>query len=98
MSKKPWLTDPRVIKEPPLTVVVAIKAMFQGTANEDQQKRFCEFLITQVCGYHECHAYFDGSGKSDFAMGRARVAQYLMTYATVPIEKFKDGQAPEHVT
>ncbi len=100
MSNKPALTDPRYIKAPPLPAVVAIKAIATGTATEDQQRRFMEFLITQVCGYHECHAYFGdgGADKSQFAMGRARVAQYLMTYIAADIRKFKDGQPSEQVT
>lgn len=94
------ISDPRVIPDPPLPAIVAIKAIAAGKATEEQQLRFMEFLITKVCGYHECHAYFGdgGADKSQFAMGRARVAQFLMTYIAADIRKFKDGQPSEQVT
>jgi hypothetical protein len=89
-AKKPWLTDPRSITAPPLPVIVAIKAIAAGSATEAQQTRFMEFLITKVCGYHECTEYLGDSHATSFANGRARVAQYLMTYIAADIRKFKD--------
>ncbi len=96
-AKKPWLTDPRAIKAPPLPVIVAIKAVHAGTATEQQQTRFMQFLITSVCGYHECTEFLSDTHATSFMNGRARVAQYLMTYIATPLSKFKDdGQPSEH--
>ncbi len=90
MSKSPVLTDPRYIKPPPLPVIKAIKCVANGTATEAQQTRFMEFLITKICGYHECTEYLGDSHATSFANGRARVAQYLMTYVAADMSKFKD--------
>lgn len=98
--RKTWLTDPRAIKPPTLPDIVAIKSVAQGTATDDQQKRFMAFLINNVCGYHEEVTHFgvDGDRKTDYAAGRRRVATFLKTYIETPIEKFKDGKSSEQVT
>lgn len=97
---KPWLTDPRAIPEPTLPQIVAIKAVAQGSASEDQQKRFMAWLVNDACGYGQCQAHFgeDAALKSYLAMGRRRVAEALKTYIETPIERFKDGKPSEQVT
>jgi hypothetical protein len=98
--KKSWLTDPKALrKEPPLPVVVAIKAISQGTADEEQQRRFLAWLINDACNYGQSLTFFgsDAALKTYFAMGRHRVAEILKTYIETPIEKFK-GSPSEQVT
>lgn len=99
-NQKPWLTDPRAIRPPSLPAIVALKAVAQGTASEDQQRRFIAWLVNDVCGYGQCMAYFgeDSAQKSYLAMGRHRVAEILKTYIETPIQKFKDGESSEQVT
>jgi hypothetical protein len=98
--RKAWLTDPRAIKPPSLPSIVALKALAQGTATPEQQKRFMTWLVNDVCGYGQNTAYFgtDAALKSYLAMGRHRVAEILKTYIETPIEKFKDGKSSEQVT
>ena len=98
---KPWTTDPRAIRTAVLPCIVAAKAVAQGTATEDQQRRFMAWLIDEVCGYHDRMAYFgeDAAFKSYFALGRRRVAELLKMYIETPIQKFKDdGQPSERVS
>lgn len=99
-QRRAWLTDPRAIKPPALPCIVAIKAVAQGTATPEQQKRFMAWLVKEACGYGQSMAYFGGDAalKSYLAMGRHRVAEILQTYIETPIEKFKGGESSEQVT
>lgn len=96
---KPWLTDPRAIRPPSLPCIVACKAVAQGTATEDQQRRFMAWLTDEVCGYHDRMAHFgtDAQAKTNFALGRRRVAEIVRMYVETPIERFK-GSKSEQVT
>lgn len=98
-AKNPWKTDPRAIRPARLPQVVAAKAVAQGTADEDQQKRFMAWLIDEVCGYHDRMAYFgeDAALKTYLALGRRRVAEILKAYIETPVQKFKDGEPSEQV-
>jgi hypothetical protein len=91
------LTDPRAIKEPPLHVIVAAKAVAEGTATEDQQRRFLAWLISDVCLYGQGTIYFGAPDKTYFAAGRQRVAEILKRYIETPIEKWNGGQPSEQV-
>jgi hypothetical protein len=97
--KKPWLDDPRVIPPPTLPQIVAIKAVAQGSATEEQQRRFMAWLIDSACGYGPPRTFFgeDAALKSYLAMGRQRVAEILKTYIETPVERFKDGKPSEQV-
>jgi hypothetical protein len=84
-----------------LPSIVALKAVAQGTATDDQQIRFIAWLLDEVCGYHDRMAYFgeDAAFKSYFALGRRRVAEILKMYIQEDIRKFKDdGRPSEQVT
>ncbi len=96
---KPWLDDPRAIPVPTLPQIVAIKAVAQGSATEEQQKRFMAWLVLEACGFGPPRPYFgeDAALKSYFAMGRQRVAEVLKNYIETPIERFKDGKPSEQV-
>lgn len=97
-QRKPGiLTDPRAIKEPPLACIVAVKAVAQGTADAEQQKRFVAWLVSDVCLYGQGNVYFGEPDKTYFAAGRHRVAEILKRYIETPIQRFKDGQASEQV-
>jgi hypothetical protein len=97
MATKPWHTDPRSIRPAALPCIVAVKAVAQGTATEDQQRRFMAWLLDEVCGYHDRMAYFgtDGEQKTWFALGRRRVAELLKIYIETPIEKFKGSKSEQ---
>ncbi len=94
--EKLWLADPRLIPEPTVAQIAAIKAVSQGVASEEQQKRFMAWLVIEACGYGECHAYLgeDAALKSYLALGRRRVAEALKTYIETPIERFKTDKSP----
>jgi hypothetical protein len=77
--------------------VVAIKAMADGTATPDQQKRALHFILVSVCGVDD-EPYCPGSDRDTaYALGKRRVATYLRSLIYADIRKFKDGQPSEQV-
>jgi hypothetical protein len=72
----------------------------QGTATEEQQKRFMAWLISEACGFGPPRPFFgdDAAIKSYFVMGRQRVAEIVKYFVETPIERFKDGKPSEQVT
>lgn len=94
--KKPALLDPRAIQPPTVAEIAAIKAVAQGTATDEQQRRFMGWLINEACGYGPPRTFFgeDAALKSYLAMGRQRVAEILKTYIETPIERFKADRSP----
>lgn len=93
MSRKSVLDDPRKIPPPDIADVAAIKAVANGTASADQQVRFFAFLVNTVCGYGEEQSYFgeDSASRTQYALGRRRVATYLHTYVAADMRRFKDA-------
>lgn len=78
--------------------VVAIKALSQGTASEDQQKRALHFILVHVCGVDD-EPYCPTSDRDTaYALGKRRVGTYLRSLLAADIRRFKDdGQPSEKV-
>lgn len=86
---------------PPLADIVdvaAIKAMANGTATEDQQKRALHFILVEVCRVDDepyCPGE-DGNRNTAYALGKRRVGTYVRSLIYADIRKFKpDGQPSE---
>lgn len=93
------LIDPRAIPEATLPEVVALKALAQGTATDDQQRRALKFIVEKIAGTYEETFYPgpDGERNSVFAQGKRRVGTHIVSILSADIRKFKDGQPSEQV-
>lgn len=95
---RPKLFEPWAPPHAELHEVVAIKALAQGTATEDQQKFALHFILVKICGVDD-EPYCPGSDRDTaYALGKRRVATYLRSLLAADIRKFKDGQPSQHVT
>jgi hypothetical protein len=79
--------------------VVAIKALSQGNATEEQQMRALHFILVHVCGVDD-EPYCPTSDRDTaYALGKRRVGTYLRSLLAADIRKFKsDGQPSQQVT
>ena len=59
--------------------VQALRAVANGYANEDQQKRAIKYIIEKVCGTYDC-AFRPGTAdrETNLALGKQRVGQILV--------------------
>lgn len=76
--------------------VAALKALANGTASPDQQKRALDFIIHRVAGTYE-EVYCPGEeGNRDtaYALGKRRVGTYIVTLLNADIRRFKADQSP----
>lgn len=92
MKKPDWKTDPRVIRQPTLAQIKALKQVFEGKADELEQKHFMAWLIKDVCGFDD-HTAFLGPNAMEstwLMIGRQRVAQILRGYIETPLDRFRD--------
>lgn len=75
---------------------MAIKAVYAGTADADQQKLAVEWILEKACQLKEMH-YFpgeDGRRNTDFSLGRAFVGQQIAKLLTTnPRRKHESEQA-----
>lgn len=88
---QPW-APPRAS----LPDVVAVKALAQGSATPDQQKRALHFIIVDVCKVDDepfCPGV-EGQRATDYALGKRRVATYLRSLLSADIRQFKKGGEP----
>ena len=69
MSKKLSPDDPRNPVPYTKAIVFAAKAVAAGTANDDQQKRFARWLITDLCGTYD-QSYRPDDRSTCFAEGK----------------------------
>ena len=60
--------------------IQAWRAVVNGHANEDQQRRSADFIIRRVCGTYDCAARRT-ERDTNLALGKQRVGQHLVYYA-----------------
>ena len=96
--KKAKLFEPWAPPLAEVADVAAIKALANGKATEDQQKRALHFILVEVCKVDD-EPYCPGeNGNRDtaYALGKRRVATYVRSLIHADIRKFKsDGQPSE---
>lgn len=86
---EPW-APPRA----DLPDVVAIKALSQGVATDEQQKRALHFILVSVCGVDD-EPYCPASDRDTaYALGKRRVGTYLRSLLAADIRKFKEDGMP----
>lgn len=56
--------------------ILSIKALYNGTANEMQQKRALSFIIKYLCRADEINYYPDAQDTA-FALGRESIGKFL---------------------
>lgn len=79
-----------------VTHVAALKALQAGTATAEQQQRALDFILRDVCGYYDeqfCPGE-DGRRSTDYALGKRRVATYLVSLLNADLQRFKTDQRP----
>ena len=99
MPRPKKLFEPWAPPRPTLPDVVAIKALANGSATPDQQKRALHFIIVDVSRADDepyCPGA-DGERDTNYALGKRRVGTYLRSLLAADIRKFKDGQPSEQV-
>lgn len=99
MPRPKKLFEPWAPPLPELPDVVAVKALANGTATEDQQKRALHFIIVHVCCVDD-EPYCPTSDRDTaYALGKRRVGTYLRSLLAADIRRFKeDGMPSEQVT
>lgn len=78
-----------------LVHVAAIKALFAGTASDQQQRAAIAFIVNDICGFNDepfCPGE-DGRRSTDYALGKRRVATVLYSILNAPLKNFKDPDA-----
>jgi hypothetical protein len=95
------LFEPWAPPELTLPEVAAIKAVAQGNASPDQQKRAMRTIIEKLADTYQetfCPGE-DGERNSAYAQGKRRVGLMLVTYINAPLKNFKDpNSAPTERT
>lgn len=82
-------------------VIGALKAMAEGEANGDQQKRALHWILHEVCEYGEGHEPFysdadGGARETAFALGKQYVARQILRQINMPgemVEKLKEKES-----
>lgn len=56
--------------------ILSIKALYNGTANEGQQKRALSFIIKYLCRADEIN-FYQTDRETSFALGRESIGKFL---------------------
>lgn len=85
-TTKQVIEDHAPWKPAPVTTAehLAVKAVFAGTADAEQQKRAMEWILDKACILKEQHFYpgEDGRRNTDMALGRAFVGKQIARLLT----------------
>lgn len=93
-KRKPQLFEPWAPPRAELPDVVAIKAISQGVATDEQQKHALHFILVHVCGVDD-EPYCPASDRDTaYALGKRRVGTYLRSLLAADIRKFKEDGMP----
>lgn len=93
-QRKAELFQPWAPPRAELPDVVAIKALSQGVATDEQQKRALHFILVHVCQVDD-ESYCPASDRDTaYALGKRRVGTYLRSLLNADIRKFKEDGMP----
>src|SRR5690348_16697082 len=83
-ASAPWAPPPCTAAQ-----TMAAKAVASGTANPEQQKRFIEWLVRDVCRYADIsyRPGEDGRRDTDFAEGKRFVAAMVVKEIEINLRK-----------
>ena len=72
--------------------VLAIQALLNGVANEEQQAHALSYIINELCKTYDMpyRPGEDGARESDFAMGKMHVGQQLVKMTKLKVANIKD--------
>ena len=91
----PWRAAPYELAD-----ATAIKALFAGTANADQQKRGMTWIVRTVSGYHD-EAFrpggIEGERETIYALGKQFVGRQVVKLVNADLTNLRrsDGTKPE---
>lgn len=71
--KPPWQDPDWVVAD-----ASAIQNLFRGTANEHQQKRAINFIVSEVCALRYLPRDPANHGNTDFALGKHAVGHFIV--------------------
>lgn len=69
--------------------VHALKALASGKANEAQQKRALEWILTKACGVADTTHFPDSQRDTDFANGKRFVSLEIVSKINIPPDKLE---------
>jgi hypothetical protein len=74
-----------------------MKALLAGNANEGQQKRALDWIITKACGTYDMsfRAGPDGDRETSFAEGKRHVGNQIIKLMKLSVNR-KDGNPKEN--
>lgn len=76
-SSKPWLPF-KYLEEKNLPKAVAIQAVAEGRANEQQQMLALRCIVEELCGYYELSFSPDSERETAFAEGKRFVGAQIV--------------------
>jgi hypothetical protein len=83
---EPWAPPTETM----LPDVMAVKALADGTATPDQQKRALHFILVHVCKVDD-EPYCPSSDRDTaYALGKRRVGTYLRSLLSADPKRFKE--------
>lgn len=96
MPRPKQLFEPWAPPETSAAEVAALKALANGKASPDQQKRALDFIIYRIAGtYEEVYCPGDGGNRDTaYALGKRRVGTYIVTLLNADIRQYKTDQSP----
>lgn len=72
----------------------AVKAMWDGTANGNQQRRGLEWILNNVCATYDLSFRPDSQRVTDFAEGKRFVGLQIVKAVKLDLSKIPDQQQP----
>ena len=84
MTKKTLATSPAVPALYELADAAAVRALMDGVATPEQQKRALKWIVETAAGTYEFH-YYSGERDTAFALGRAFVGQQVVKMTKVNV-------------
>jgi hypothetical protein len=94
-KRKPSGIEPWTPPEYDDLTVIAIKAVANGTASDDQQRRAMRFIVEQVCATYDLSfrpGGLEGARATDFAEGRRFTGTQIVKLINLPLNAIRKAQ------
>lgn len=79
-----WLTKYK-------SYIAAVKAVFEGTATADQQRRALDFILEEFCERNISH-FFPNQRDTDFALGKKFVGDMIAQVINTKLGQIKESK------
>jgi len=74
---------------PDSQTIIAIKAVYNGEANEEQQRKAIDFIIKGICGTYNMSFHPDDARLTDFNEGRRFVGNKIIEILGLNVGKIQ---------